>query len=43
MATRSLELFKTNLPPMKAWPKTIATKMADSEFQNKNKKNQKRN
>ena len=38
MATRSLQLYKTNLPSLEAWPKTIATDMADSEFQNKNKK-----
>ena len=30
--------IQTNLPLLEAWTKTIATKMADSEFQNKNKK-----
>ena len=30
--------IQTNLPPLEAWTKTIATKMADSEFGNKNKK-----
>ena len=28
---------QNNLPPMEAWTKNIATKMADSEFWNKNK------
>ena len=38
MATRLLQLFKTNLPPLEAWTKNIATKMADSELRNKDKK-----
>ena len=38
MATRLLQLYKTDLPPLEAWTKILATKMADSEFQNKNKK-----
>ena len=36
MATRLLQLHKTNLPPLEARTKNIATKMADSEFWNKN-------
>ena len=38
MATRLLQLYKTNLPQLQACTKNIATKMADSEFWNKNKK-----
>ena len=38
MVTRLLQLHKTNLPLLEAWTKIIATKMADSEFRNKNKK-----
>ena len=38
MATRLLQLYETNLPPLEAWTKNIAIKMADSEFRNKNKK-----
>ena len=38
MATRLPQLFKTNLPPLEAWTKNIATKMADSELRNKDKK-----
>ena len=30
--------IQTNLPPLEAWTKNIATKMTDSEFGNKNKK-----
>ena len=30
--------IQTNLPLLEAWTKNIATKMADSEFRNKNKK-----
>ena len=33
-----LQLNKTYPPPLEAWTKNIATKMADSEFRNKNKK-----
>ena len=38
MAARLLQLYKTNLPTLEAWTKNMATKMADSEFRNKNKK-----
>ena len=38
MATRLLQLYKTDLPPLEAWTKILATKTADSEFENKNKK-----
>ena len=38
MATRVQNLCKTNLPPLEAWTENIATKMADPEFWNKNKK-----
>ena len=38
MATRLLQLYKTNLPQLQAWSKNITTKMAYSEFQNENKK-----
>ena len=30
--------IQTNLPPLEGWTKNAATKMADSEFRNKNKK-----
>ena len=36
--TRLLQLYKTNFSTLESWTKTIATKMADSEFPNKNKK-----
>ena len=32
MATRLLQQYKINLPPLEAWTENIATKMADSEF-----------
>ena len=38
VATRLLQQKKNNLPPLEAWTKNIATKMADSEFRNHNKK-----
>ena len=37
MATRLLQLYKTNLPPLEAWTRDIFTKMADTEFWNNNK------
>ena len=37
MATRLLQPYKTNLQPLEAWIKTIATKVADSEFRKKDK------
>ena len=37
MATRLLQLYKTNIPPLETWTKNIATKMAVSEFRIKNK------
>ena len=37
MATRLLQLYKANLPPLEAWTKNITIKMTDSELQNNNK------
>ena len=37
MATRLLQLYKTNLPPLEAGTKNISTKMAESKFWNSNK------
>ena len=31
MVTRLLQLYKTNLPPLEAWTKNIAIKMADKK------------
>ena len=38
MAIKLLQLYKTNLPPLEAWTKNITTKIAYSEFWNRNKK-----
>ena len=35
---QTLTTIQNNLPPLQEWTKNIATKMAESEFRNKNKK-----